>query len=190
VKLRGALDVAVCSLRVDGNGQVDQLEVLEAPNSDVAAILRRCVAGWRFRPASVGAVSGKLTFYFSVVGGKVVVEAPVAPGPAPGAAPDVNGRGRLLKPATDTRIVSESELASLGAGAVVDVRDRHGFARRSRAKTVNIPIDELPVRAHRELAARQPVVIDCSFTEQTLCMSAASILKYVGIQQVFVLSER
>src|SRR3972149_11287270 len=40
VKLRGALDVAVCSVRVDGNGQVDQLEVLEAPNPDVAAILR------------------------------------------------------------------------------------------------------------------------------------------------------
>jgi rhodanese-related sulfurtransferase len=59
---------------------------------------------------------------------------------------------------------------------VLDVREREDFKRGHRAGAVNIPRDELAIRAYIELERARPVVIDCSQAETRECRQAANLL--------------
>lgn len=64
---RGSQGVAVVRLEYDGNGMVVNVDVLEAPDSEIGGAVADAVRHWTFKPSSIRGepvnVRGKLTFY-------------------------------------------------------------------------------------------------------------------------------
>ena len=62
--------VAVVELQYDGTGNVTDVRVLEAPDSEIAQTVRSAVHQWKFRPSTIHGqplnVKGKLTFYYVI----------------------------------------------------------------------------------------------------------------------------
>lgn len=69
---------------------------------------------------------------------------------------------------------------------LVDTRERLDFAREHSPGAVNIPDDELAVRAPAELRRSQPVFVDCRYGDQAECRLAAGRLVRQGFASVTV----
>ena len=167
--------VAVVEILTDVDGRVARADVLEAPDMAIAEAVRSAVLQWRIEaPQVFGSperrrAQAKLTFYFRIRDGRgVVLEpydmpgGPARPAPGvgrtPGGAPPpppstpprvvIGGHGDSL-PEIDTtefeRLLRNPETI------VLDVRDRATYARGHHARAVNIPGDELGLRASIEL---------------------------------------
>lgn len=77
--------VAVAKISLAANGYVLAVEVIETPTASIADSVRSAVAQWQFKPfrtkqGQAMLVSGKLTFYFEIRGGKGVVLDPTEAG--------------------------------------------------------------------------------------------------------------
>jgi rhodanese-related sulfurtransferase len=70
---------------------------------------------------------------------------------------------------------------------IVDIRSRNDYAKDARAGTVNIPFDELAVRAGIELSKHRLTVISCRATPPVFCDFAAKNLTQSGFPEVAVL---
>src|SRR6185503_9125639 len=68
------------------------------------------------------------------------------------------------------RLVELAILLNAGWHTVLDVRDRTAYQKQHEAGSVNIPLDELEVRAPHEL--RDKVLLDCSRTSINDCRAA------------------
>jgi hypothetical protein len=163
------------------------------------------------RPEQYG-VRGKITFYFRVVSGRGQVlnpeEIPGGPKPEPAGGPPSAGpgtrsgsasRGGAPPPAVPTSVQHEP-LANLEIGdvefkalltsarpTVLDIRERDEFRRGHRDGAINIPRDELAIRAYVELDRARPVVIDCSNADTRDCHDAArSLIRGVKIAKVLI----
>jgi rhodanese-related sulfurtransferase len=86
--------------------------------------------------------------------------------------------------------IGEAEFKSLLASSrptVLDIRERDDFRRAHHAGAVNIPRDEISIRAYIELDRLRPVVIDCSRAETRDCHSVArTLLRGVKLSQVVI----
>jgi hypothetical protein len=146
-------------------------------------------------------VRGKVTFYFRITGGRGRVfhpeDMPGGPKPDPASGPPAaspGGRPSSGQPgapgaARPAAIVSlegdaDSEIGEAAFTAMaaskpilLDIRERDDFRREHRPGAVNIPRNELAIRAYIELEPTRPVVIDCTFTETSTCHSAARLLR-------------
>jgi len=82
---------------------------------------------------------------------------------------------------------------------IVDTRERNAFHSKHIAGAVNIPLDELSVRASIELPKNQMAVVFCQYDQEceerfrerkalTYCSLAASMLFRSGVSQVGVLT--
>jgi rhodanese-related sulfurtransferase len=98
------------------------------------------------------------------------------------------------KPLNNTRYAPEIDegtmraLVPSGTPVVVDIRDREQYARRHRAGALNIPADEIPSRAPRELSRSTPIVIDCPAERRSDCRIASELLlRDLGYRVVYVL---
>lgn len=80
-----------------------------------------------------------------------------------------------------------SDVATLAGAQLLDTRDRAGFKREHSPRAVNIPADELEVRAHIELNTSRPVFIDCRYDEQAQCRLVGARLVRQGFTTVTVL---
>jgi TonB family protein len=209
--------VAVAAIATDENGRVSTVSLLQAPDDAIGEAVRTALLQWEIDPVTVSGrterfgVQGKVTFYFRLDGPRGRVfnpdEIPGGPKPEPASGPPSSGPG-ARPPAAGTPAVSrsapettthddsdmeigEEEFARLAASTtvvVLDVRERDEFARRHSPGAINIPRNELAIRAYIELDRNQPVVVDCSFTETVLCNSAAGVLRRgPKIAKVFVL---
>lgn len=171
--------VAVVSLRVGFDGRVEQLDVVEAPDSAIGAAVRNAVQRWTFRPATVGTapepwkVRGKLTFYFVPEGkGRVV-------------SPEEAASARSAQGPQATQI-TEAELvkrAKDSATVILDVRPRAEFKQGARRSAVNVPSDEIEARAIRELGTRR-IVIDCTVLSERSCRAVAEHLRELGFLDI------
>jgi uncharacterized membrane protein YeaQ/YmgE (transglycosylase-associated protein family) len=72
---------------------------------------------------------------------------------------------------------------------IVDIRSRNDYAKDARAGTVNIPFDELPVRARIELSKHELIVISCRAIPPVFCDFAAGDLTQGGFPGVAILAE-
>jgi hypothetical protein len=82
--------------------------------------------------------------------------------------------GRLVD-----RLLSETEFT------IIDVRERPDFsAGSSRLHTVNIPLEEIYVRARHELSQESPILIDCAKTGPAICYLAKVTLEAEGFPSV------
>jgi rhodanese-related sulfurtransferase len=193
--------VAVAAIRSDASGRVIEARILEAPDEAIGAAVRDALLTWVVPPMMVGGrqepheLTGKVTFYFRIVEGRGRVANPEdlpggpKPEPAggppsspPGARPGGPPPGMIAggpSSAPDLEI-DESQFKQLLAATppptVLDVRERADFQRAAREGAINIPVDEVAVRAWIEIDRTRPVIIDCSRTETAHCQSAARTL--------------
>ena len=206
--------VAVAELASDASGAVKTVDVLQAPDTHTARALEEALKRWTFRPLGVKGTEGgrgarsKLTFYFELTGGKGRVLNPdEMPGgesfktklqPRTGSSASPGGppsAGPAVVTSHDTEPVKEITLAELQrlSGAdrptILDIGDRAAFKRGHRDGAVNIPVDELPVRARIEMRGSKFVVVDCTQEEQWRCKVAAHLLKEAGVSR-FALLQR
>jgi rhodanese-related sulfurtransferase len=107
---------------------------------------------------------------------------------------------RLKLPHNSTRLdnsyaardIGELEFAKLAQSAgqtrfmVLDVRERNLFTSDWHA-AVNIPLDELTVRAELELPKDHSIVIDCVNYALNRCRNAGRLLRKAGFGDVMVL---
>lgn len=79
-KNQGVKGVAVAKLHANEKGVLTNIEILEAPNSEIGRAVINALQQWRFKApyveGKVIAFEGKLTFYFIISGGRARVENP------------------------------------------------------------------------------------------------------------------
>jgi rhodanese-related sulfurtransferase len=193
--------VAVAAIRSDASSRVIEARILEAPDEAIGVAVRDALLTWVIPPTMVAGrpepqgISGKVTFYFQIVGGRGRVsnpeDLPGGPKPEPAGGPPSSPPGaRLGGPSpglvpdghssmTDVEI-DESQFKQLLTATppptVLDVRERSSFQRAPREGAINIPLDEVAVRSWIEIDRTRPVIIDCSRTETMHCQSAARLL--------------
>lgn len=191
--------VAVAAVRFDVDGRAQSVEILEAPDEHTAAAVREAVSRWTVpgvkvndRPEAVS-VRGKLTFYFQLRDGKGrVVNPDDMPGaaprsPRPAMPPPTSGppavplAGPPARPTSmsgshgedlDTITVTDFKKESERAHVVLDIGERDAFKRGHWPGAINIPFDELAVRAGIELPRDSRIVIDCTQEDLTPCRRA------------------
>jgi rhodanese-related sulfurtransferase len=198
--------VAVASVLVDTAGKVAVVVVLEAPDPLMAESIRTTVQQWTFRPVTArrgadGAfqpveVTSKLTFYFQIrngvgvvlnpdemPGGPVIRREPPGgpPTPPPAAAPMVRRGGPDIS-ALQIDAAEFERRAALTGTVVLDPREREEVRRTGRPGALNIPRDEVPIRARIEIPPRTSVIVDCSRANDFTCMVAATRLVEAGFR--------
>jgi len=206
---RKASGVAVAALSIGLDGRPEKAEILEAPDSETAAAVQaavmRWVVPWQSGPAGepVRRRTGKLTFYFRIVDGRGRVfnpeDMPGGPRPpapsgsaaargAPGSPPPSSTPGTAAATSSKTIVVADMEKLPAGVRPVVlDIGVREAFKREHWPGAVNIPVDELSVRAGIELAGARAVAIDCTRDEMWRCQAAAAMLAQHGVTNVAVM---
>jgi rhodanese-related sulfurtransferase len=193
--------VAAVGFGVDGRAQ--SVEILESPDALMAAAVRDAVSRWTV-PGGQGAgrpdnyaIQGKLTFYFQFRNGKGQVVDPDqmpggAPRPKPRPAVTISPSGvpylNVPPPAPKSMPGSHGEtLETITVAAfkkqaastkhvVLDSGEREAFKRGHWPGAVNIPLDELAVRAGPELPRERLIVVDCTREHMQLCRWAGGRL--------------
>lgn len=99
---------------------------------------------------------------------------------------DVEAKPLLLPYSFTEASVSAHPDAEAGA-LLVDTRDRVDFRREHSPQAINIPEDELAVRAPIELSTSQGIFIDCRYDDQAQCRLAGGRLVRLGFTKVIVL---
>ncbi len=175
--------VVVATLSIGQTGNVERVEILQAPSPVIGDAVKSALATWRFREAKLDGrpirVEGKLVFYFDINGtkGQVTLAEPAT----------VGGGGDLTM--TEISGADLSRLSATERIAILDVRDRLAFAAHHRPNTINIPIDELIARAGREIDRTRRLVLDCSSQPAGLCRAAVRILGDLGLGPISVVRQ-
>lgn len=182
-----AAGVAVASILLGVDGRMERVDVLEAPDADIAEAVRDALGRWMlpqelFEDDLRGPfkVAATMVFYFLIEAG----EGRVVSGPAL-AAERTAGRAVAGEP----RRIDEAELEALletGDAIVVDPRVREMYARGHRDGAINIPGRELQSRAVVELPSAEVIIVDCYRGSESMCVGAARVLRLVGVPDVAV----
>ncbi len=204
----GVSGIAVADLVAAATGGVQSVEVLEAPDQAIADAVRAALNQWTF-PAAPFPMQAKMTFYFRIEqgkgqvlnpqdmpGGPVFQPRPAAPtytpeNPPPVVKPPAPQPAKTieLRDENTTSITFEELQKLTGASrpTILDVGDRASFKRGHLDGAINIPYDELLVRAGIELRGRHRIVIDCTQEQNFHCLVADHVLKDAGIKDVRIL---
>ena len=200
----GTSGVAVAAILTSTTaGGAPTVEILEAPDPAIADAVRAALAKWTFAVFQYP-MQGKLTFYFRIEQGKGrVVNPQDLPGgpvvrprptytpenPPPVASSSVSSNVFVLKEENTTPITFEELQKLTGANrpTILDVGERSAFKRGHLDGAVNIPYDEVAVRAPIELRGVARIVIDCTREENRACLSADHSLKLGGFKDVAIL---
>lgn len=189
-------------------GPVVRVDILEAPDPDIAAAVKAALMQWTFKPVTVSGRpepyggQGKLTFYFRIANGAGRVLSPnqipgnehvfdppasvparssgARPSAPPAVSPAASSAAPEIGDADLQRLVTTTKPVWL------DVRGRDEFAGGHRDGAVNVPAGELGVRARAEFSPSQTIVIDCAKGDPRWCHAGASILMQRGITHVYV----
>ena len=179
----GAAGVAVASIVVGFDGRMERVDVLEAPDADIAEALQDALERWVLpvHPGGPARTAATMVFYFLIEAG----EGRVVSGPFLAFERAGGGRPEAGPP----RRIDEAELQSLletGGAVVVDFRDRERYAEGHRDGAVNLPLPELRTRAALELPSADVVVVDCYSGSRGRCDVAGQTLLDVGVADVAV----
>jgi hypothetical protein len=188
---KGITGVAVASVLAGIDGRVETVVVLEAPDPLLAAAVRNALVRWTFQPItymeSALKNTARLTFYFRITNGAGQVLNPEAmprarwprrPDPQKTETQSAAAPILMGAPEASIRFVNENELklelASLHP-LILDIRERDAFRQGHLEAAVNIPFEELDVRAPIELPKARPLVVDCS-SGDTWCENPGAIV--------------
>lgn len=194
---RGVRGVVVARILTALDGRMDRVDILQAPDRATGDAARAALMQWTFppsRPTPDGrrfVLQSKVTFYFEIRGGRGVVLNPeemdgnedVWAAWKTGAAPRGGAPTVVRGAPTGFVEIDEAELRqriATGRAVLVDVRNREPFTRSHAAGAVNMPGDEIHVRARAELDPRNPIVVDCSQDELTWCRAGAADFRKRG----------
>ena len=177
----GAAGVAVASIVVGFDGRMERVDVLEAPDADIAEELQDALERWVLpvHPSGPVRTAATMVFYFLIEAGKGRVVSGLF------LAEERAGAGRPV--ADKLRRIDEAELESLletGGAVVVDPRDRELYARGHHGGAVNLPLPELQSRAAVELLSAQIVIVDCTRGLGGTCEIAGRLLRLAGVSDV------
>ena len=177
----GAAGVAVASIVVGFDGRMERVDVLEAPDADIAEALQDSLERWVLpvHPGGPVRTAATMVFYFLIEAG----EGRVVSGPFLAAERVGGGRPEAGPP----RRIGEAELESLletGGAVVVDFRDRERYAEGHREGAVNLPLRELRTRAAVELPPAQVAIVDCTRGLGGTCEIAGRLLRLAGVSDV------
>jgi rhodanese-related sulfurtransferase len=192
----GRQGVVVADILIAPDGRVRTVEVVEAPDADIASAAAGSLKSWTFKPVSdpsrgvPAAVRSKIILYFHIRSGNGEVLTPdeMAARRA-GTGSGVSQSG--VPPAEFSRI-GEGEYQQLVARSkpkpiLVDVRDRVEYRRGAYPGAVNLPEREIGSRALAELPQGATIVLDCPNAVAELCRFAARALWQDGFRQVLLL---
>lgn len=205
--------VAVAEVVFAPNGILEIVNILQAPDEHTAAAVQAAVSRWKLPAGVTGprgepppARRGKLTFYFRFDDGKGQVLNPhqmpgVVARPAPGWSPPSAAASGAPPPSGPPMPVAAQARAALktittealkGPSGnadvlVLDIGEREAFRRGHWPGSINIPVDELPVRAGPELARSRPIVIDCTQEPMWRCQAAGDMLTMQKFTDVMLL---
>lgn len=195
-----AAGVAVAQVVVGVDGRIEEVRLLQAPDDHTAVAVKAALAQWEFRPLTAGPgssekrrASGKLYFYFDVQGGsgRVLLPEEALAASTRGASPSKTdgresaptappGTPGMAAAGSTIEEVDETALSKRMAGGrrlvVIDVRDRAAFSAGHRQGSVNIPLDELPTRAPKEVPQNADVIVDCTNDSPSRCRMAGHML--------------
>ena len=196
---RKVTGVAVAAVTFGDNGRTRDVQVLQAPDDEIARAVDAALRQWTWTPIRVAdrsenyGAEGKIVFYFRIEGGKPRVIEPELPSPPKRSSsggdrppPAVHGGGH----GSNAPEVTEADLKARGttqASIVIDIGDREAFKRGHRQGAINIPQDELILRGRVELDPKKTYVIDCTQEERLRCGIAHDVLKDIGIVHVALL---
>jgi TonB family protein len=200
--------VVVAIVTFGPDGRLSSIEILESPDADTAQSVRDAVGRWHVPPVQqLGggrSLRDKLTFYFRFEDGRGRVLNPdqmpgAMPPPRPiasGATGSPTARAGASMPvvrgghgeglATVTVEVFKPRAAER-PHVVVDIGSREAFGRGHWPGAVNIPWDELRVRAGPELPRARTVVIDCTQEDLAICRFAGGYVTEQGFGDVVLL---
>lgn len=105
----------------------------------------------------------------------------------------LNHTTAVLKQEEEKRIDEEEVQQLIRRGqriVIVDVRDRQSYAAGHSSDSINIPSDELAVRASNELFPADLIVTSCLCADAVLSTLARDRLRENGFNKVAVLRER
>lgn len=180
----GAAGVAVASIVVGFDGRIERVDVLDAPDADIADGLRDALERWTLpvHPDGPRRTGATMVFYFLIEAGvgRVVSGLSLA----------FERTGVLRSVTGEPRRIDEAELQSLletSDAVVVDPRDRELYAQGHRDGAINLPLQELQSRAAVELPHAQVVVVACYRGLEGMCDIAGQILRLVGVPDVAIL---
>jgi TonB family protein len=205
-----ASGVAVASITFGTTGRTEIVDVLQAPDAHIDAAVKDALMRWEFTPLTGPdgvtrfAVRSKLTFYFQIEGGKGRVLHPhEMPGGEslnaelrPRAQPPSSGGPPPAKPIVrdvghePVDVITFAQLQKLSGAArptILDVGDRAAFKRGHTDGAVNLPVDEVAVRARIELRGVPFIAIDCTQEQEFRCKAAAHMLGEGGFKRIALL---
>jgi rhodanese-related sulfurtransferase len=81
-------------------------------------------------------------------------------------------------------------LTSKKSATVIDLRGRDNYNREHFADAINIPVDELPVRAINELSNADTIIVYGDYDGDEIADSAESILASQGFEKVLILRRK
>ena len=97
-------------------------------------------------------------------------------------------KGNEDKPTEKAFELTDSDLESrMKQATLVDISTRDDFSRMGRPHSINIPSDELSVRAKYELKSSNATIIDCSYVAPGDCDASSYALEKAGFSSVEVL---
>jgi rhodanese-related sulfurtransferase len=72
--------------------------------------------------------------------------------------------------------------------ALLDIRERRPFELHHIPHSINIPADELQIRARHELDQRRTIVLDCTVVPRVACVASETTLRERGFSQIAFLT--
>lgn len=191
----GRQGVAVADILIAPDGRVRTVEVLEAPDQDIASAVVGSLKTWTFKTVTdpgkgvPAAVRSKIILYFTIRNGRGEVLTPDEMASRRSGASD--GSNPAGVPPADFRTIGEDEYKRLARSKskpiLVDVRDRAAFQRGAYPGAVNLPEREIGSRAAAELPRDATIVLDCPKGAAELCRFAARSLWRDGFTQIVLL---
>jgi rhodanese-related sulfurtransferase len=71
---------------------------------------------------------------------------------------------------------------------LLDIRERQPFELHHLPHSINIPVDELQIRARHELDQRRTIVLDCTVIPRAACVASETTLRERGFSKIAFLT--
>lgn len=172
---------AVVKVLIGLDGAVRRVDVLEAPNPEIAASLSDTLSRWTFLTGTVKGKSveaeGTLSFYFDALTATV-------------RSLDAPPKKQSAAQATNVKYIDHAQaktILSASSSVLLDIRSRSAFRKSHSPESINIPFEELQDRAGKELRDNTTVVIDCPTDVADQCPEAARLVRTAGVPNIYIL---
>ncbi len=175
--------VVVAAVLFDEKGATEAVEILQSPDAETGRAVRDAVMKWRIRSGLAAMTT--LAFYFRMKDRDGFVLSP----DQMRAVTNPNAKKVKREDEPPVKHITASEFRALSPQSntlVLDIRDRETFREGHEKSAVNIPFEEVLMRAPAELPGSRHIVIDC-LDPLEMCAMSVHWLVSEGFAQVSIL---